>query len=281
MTKFPAEEPPNPVRPTSRTSGEMSTRSTTPRPMSPDPLPQQPRASSHNPSERRPIGPRIPSPLPPQSPEPYPSHHMLPSKYDDFELESNPPPSSSSTPISNIPRSKRQPFFPAGNTETPKVGTSNSSISAPTPIEPLSIKKKTSVKTSAILPGSPTPARRLHVRNSPLNRNFQRIVSPRRVSPQIRRSKPVPNSYKTEDFEHIQHLAVSTKEDVSKSCNAFIEFSKSLLSRSNQPGVRLNASNWKSTQLYQHHLKVQVKILILDLLHQRRDYEHCNLLPPW
>jgi hypothetical protein len=99
--------------------------------------------------------------------------------------------------------------------------------SAPTPIEPLSIKKKASVRSPAILPGSPTPARRSHARNSPLNRNFQRIVSPRRVSPQIRKSKPMPSSYKTEDFERMQHLAVSTKQDVSKSCSPFIELSKS------------------------------------------------------
>jgi hypothetical protein len=141
---------------------------------------------------------------------------------DDFELESNrhlPPLSSSahhSKPVSNIPRSKRQPFYPTGNTDTPKPSTSNGLTPAPTPIEPLSIKKKGSIRPSAILPGSPTPARRPHVRNSPLSRNFQRLGSPRRVSPQIRKPKPVPSSYKTEDFEHMQHLAVSTKQDVSQ-----------------------------------------------------------------
>ncbi|KAF8812237.1 hypothetical protein BYT27DRAFT_7182669 [Phlegmacium glaucopus] len=222
------EELPNFMRPTSRTSGEMSTRSTTPRPTSPTALldspPPQSRALSRDLSERHPIGPRSPSPLPPKkSPELHPSHHVLPSLDDDFELEINhhpPPPSSSahhSNPVSNIPRSKRQPFFPTGNTDTPKPSISNSLISAPTPIEPLSIKKKASVRTSAILPGSPTPARRSHVRNSPLSRNFQRIVSPRRVSPQIRKPKPVSSSYKTEDFEQIQHLAVSTKEDIETS----------------------------------------------------------------
>lgn len=232
MTIFPAEEPPNPVRPASRISGEMVTRSTTPRPISPTALvdspPRQSRPLSHNPSERRLIGPRSPSPLPPQNPE----SHVLPSMDDDFELESNrqPPPSSvsarHSNPVSNIPRSKRQPFFPTANTDTPKPSTSNSLISNPTPIEPLSIKKKGSVRASAISPGSPTPGKRFNVRNSPLNRNFQRIVSPRRVSPQIRRPKSVSCSYKTEDLEHIQHLMVSTKEDVSKSCSAFIKFSK-------------------------------------------------------
>jgi len=226
MTNFPEEEPPNSVHPTSQISGELSTRYTTPRPTSPTALvdspPRQSRALSRDPSERHPIGPRSPSPLPPpKSSEPHPSHHVLPSMDDDFESEFNhhpPPPSSSahhSNPVSNIPRSKRQPFFPTGNTGTPKPSASNL-ISAPTPIEPLSIKKKVSVKTSAILPGSPTPVRRSHVRNSPLSRNFQRIVSPRRVSPQIRKPKSVPSSYKPEDFEHIQHLAVSTKEDVSK-----------------------------------------------------------------
>lgn len=224
------------MRPASQTSGEISIRSTTPRPTSPvaleDSPPRQSRALSHNPSERRPIGPRCPSPLPPQSSESHPPHRVLPSMDDDFELESDrhlPPLSSSadhSKPVSNIPRSKRQPFFPTGNTDTPKPSTSNGLTSAPTPIEPLSIKKKGSITPSAILTGSPTPARRPHARNSPLNRNFQRLVSPRRVSPQIRKSKPVPSSYKIEDFERMQHLAVSTKQDVSKSCCTFIEFSK-------------------------------------------------------
>ena len=219
------------MRPASRISGEISIRSTTPRPTSPaaleDSPPRQSRALSENPSERRPIGPRSPSPLPPQNSESHLPYRVLPSMDDNFESESNPHlPSLSSSdhhskPVSNIPRSKRQPFFPTGNTDTPKPSASQCLTSAPTPIEPLSIKKKGSIRPSAILPGSPTPARRS--RNSPLNRNFQRLVSPRRVSPQIRKSKPVPSSYKTEDFERVQHLSVSTKQDVSKSCCAFIE----------------------------------------------------------
>ena len=232
-----AKEPPNPVRPVSRTSGEISVRSTTPRPTSPaaleDSPPRQSTALLPNPFERRPTGPRSPSPLPPpESSESHPPHRVLPSTDDDFELESNrhPPPLSSSDhhskPVSNIPRSKRQPFFPTGNTDTPKPSTSNGLTPAPTLIEPLSIKKKGSIRPSAISTGSPTPARRPHARNSPLNRNFQRLVSPRRVSPQIRKSKPVPSSYKTEDFERMQHLAVSTKQDVRKLCCAIIELSK-------------------------------------------------------
>ena len=231
-----AEEPPNPVRPVSRTSGEISVRSTTPRPTSPrgleDSPPRQSRALP-NPFERRPTGPRSPSPLPPsQSSEFHLPHRVLPSTDDDFESEFNrhlSPLSRSdleSKPVSNIPRSKRQPFFPTGNTDTPKPSISNGLTPAPTPIEPLSIKKKGSIRPSAISTGSPTPARRPHARNSPLNRSFQRLVSPRRVSPQIRKSKPVPSSYKTEDFERMQHLVVSTKQDVSNSYCAFIEFSK-------------------------------------------------------
>ena len=231
-----AEEPPNPVRPVSRTSGEISVRSTTPRPTSPATLADSPPRQSRalpNPFERHPIGPRSPSPLPPsQSFETHLPHLVLPSMDDDFELEVNrhfPPLSSSdhhSKPVSNIPRSKRQPFFPTGNTDTPKPSTSNGLTPAPTPIEPLSIKKKGSIRPSKISTGSPTPARRPHARNSPLNRNFQRLVSPRRVSPQIRKSKPVPSSFKTEDFERMQHLSVSTKQDVSKSYCAFIELPK-------------------------------------------------------
>ena len=203
------------MRPVSRTSGEISVRSTTPRPTSPaaleDSPPRRSRALPPNPSERRPTGPRSPSPLPPpQSSDSHLPHRIPFSTDDEFESEVNRhlPPLSSldhhSKPVSNIPRSKRQPFFPTGNTDTPKPSTSNGLTPAPTPIEPLSIKKKGSVRASAILTGSPTPARRPHARNSPLNRNFQRLVSPRRVSPQIRKSKPVSSSYKTEDFERMQ-----------------------------------------------------------------------------
>ncbi|KAF8165546.1 hypothetical protein B0H34DRAFT_689520 [Crassisporium funariophilum] len=220
------EDPPVPMRPRSKSSADVIYRSTTPRPGSPmrltDSPPQLSRPLSRNDSERRPFGPRSPSPLPPNCPRPQSMHTEL-LLDDDMELDSEHhphTPMASSLPNhvgSHFPRSQRQPFYPTGNTETPKASTSQSSVSMATPIEPLSIKKKTSVRTSAIPPGSPTPARKSHVRNSPFNRNLQRVVSPRRVSPQVRKPKPtssVSASNKSEGFEHIQKLAVSTKEDI-------------------------------------------------------------------
>jgi hypothetical protein len=178
-------------------------------------------------SERRPFGPRSLSPLPPKSPQLQHSHLELPSVEEDLASETSTnhqrhAPASSfphADHLSGIKRSNRQPLFPTGNMEsTPKPNNHNHNASVPvtTPIEPLSIKKKTSLRTSAIPVTSPTPVKRIHSRNSPLSRTLQRVVSPRRVSPQIRKAKATSSgSFRSEDFEYMQHLAVSTKEDVS------------------------------------------------------------------
>ncbi|KAJ3506741.1 hypothetical protein NLJ89_g6700 [Agrocybe chaxingu] len=195
------------------------------------PLASPPRASSslEQPSwDRRPTGPRSPSPLPPKSPRSRRSDADLPSMDDDLAMESRPdqplssslPPTSHVIPASAIPRSMRQPFFPTGNPDsTPKPSTMNSSLSSVTPVEPLSIKKKTSVRSSGLPPGSPTPARRSHMKNSSLSRSLNRVVSPRKVSPQMKKHKTTPSSgaFGTEIFEEVQHLCVSTKEDIESS----------------------------------------------------------------
>lgn len=127
-----------------------------------------------------------------------------------------------------IPRSKRQLFHPTGNTEaTPKASNSVSATvlvaSANLPggssgqVEPLSIKKKNSVRSSTV--NSSPLARKINPRSSPLNRPASnRIVSPRRISPQIKKTKPTLQSstlsVKTETLEHLSQLAVSTREDV-------------------------------------------------------------------
>ena len=210
------EEPPYPVRPTSRLSARERTTSL---PESPTKYLQSPQDSSgpyspHS-AERRPIGPRSPSPML-KSPQVQASQHDLPSMDEELALEasssrghSRPPSSSGHDPAETpgIKRSKRQPFFPTGNTESTPKATTSSSIPVATPIEPLSIKKKASVRTS--IPSS-VPVRKAQTRSSPLSRSMQR-----RVSPQVRKQKPGPStSYKSEDFEQLQSLAVSTKEDV-------------------------------------------------------------------
>lgn len=165
-------------------------------------------------TDRRPFGPRSPSPLPPKSPR---LHHSqdLPSMDDDDDMD---PSSSSSQPFPqtpNIKRSHRQPLFPSSNTESTPKSQLPSGIPIATPIEPLSIKKKTSLRNSVVATNSPTPVKKLYTRNSPLSKTLHRVVSPRRVSPSIRKSKPAPSSSaRSDEIEHMHNLAVSTKEDV-------------------------------------------------------------------
>ena len=182
-------------------------------------------------SDRLPIGPRSPSPLSSKNPDLQHSHFELPSMDEDLALETSNNhhhhTRASSLPqadhLSGVKRSNRQPLFPTGNMESTPKANNNASISVATPIEPLSIKKKTSLRTSAIPVTSPTPVKKIHARNSPLNRTLHRVISPRRVSPQVRKAKAsASGSIRSEDFEHMQHLAVSTKEDVSPtSANSF------------------------------------------------------------
>ncbi|KAG6911239.1 hypothetical protein DXG01_003106 [Tephrocybe rancida] len=205
------EDPPQPIRPLSRASRDSSSqRTTTPRPESTTPtkaLLESPTRPSRSPSlqstERRPLGPRSPSPLPPLRTPTAQPHLCLPSMDDDAVVdETHPEPSTSSNlprpsvtlsrqaGSTNIPRSKRQPFYPTENTDTtPKAGASVAPSPAPT-IEPLSIKKKTSVRSNGSVIASPTPVRRTFTRNSPLARSPSRVISPpRRGSPQVGKRK--------------------------------------------------------------------------------------------
>ncbi|KAG6833910.1 hypothetical protein H0H87_007921 [Tephrocybe sp. NHM501043] len=197
------EEPPQPIRPLSRASRDSSShRTSTPRPESTTPTkalesPVRPsRSPSLYSSERRPLGPRSPSPLPPAR-TPNQPLLSLPAT-DDHALEDNDPQPSTGSNLprpsaglsrhqpatTSIPRSKRQPFYSTENTNsTPKTAPVAPSP-APT-IEPLSIKKKTSVRSNGSVIASPTPVRRTFTRNSPLNR----AVSPRRISPQVGKRK--------------------------------------------------------------------------------------------
>lgn len=125
---------------------------------------------------------------------------------------------SSSRPT-GIPRSKRQPFYPTGNTEPISKPVANGTATPRT--EPLSIKKKTSVRAEpqAMAEGSPTPARKPRARTSPMSRTVGKVASSRRFSPsQVRNSKTAAssthNASYSEDLEHVVHLSKTTKEDV-------------------------------------------------------------------
>ncbi|KAJ7368468.1 hypothetical protein DFH08DRAFT_26721 [Mycena albidolilacea] len=221
------DEPPR--RPLSRASRDTNSRSSQPDSNSDAPIaspPRQIRSLSRNSSERRPLGPRSPSPLPPTPllPQKSGSQHLdastteLPSMDDDLALE-NAAKLQRSGPVrpTGIPRSKRQPFFPAGNIDaTPKAPITT----APTPtgVEPLSIKKKTSVRAEASTTES---SRKPPSRSSPLSR-ARTVGSPRRVSPQVRstRTSSMRSPSKNEPPQRLVQLSKITKEDVESSHRA-------------------------------------------------------------
>ncbi|KAJ7068443.1 RhoGEF domain-containing protein [Mycena amicta] len=190
-----------------------SSRATTPRPDSNSvgSPPRQSRSMSQHSSERRPLGPRSPSPLPPANP---PASTELRSMDEDLALE-NAPKLQRAAPVrtTGIPRSKRQPLFPAGNIDaTPKPASSA--------IEPLSIKKKTSVHNSE--PTIATDRKQQLPRSSPLSR-AKTVDSPRRVSPQVRATRAISmrsSPTKNEPPHRLVQLSQMTKEDVDSSHRA-------------------------------------------------------------
>ncbi|KAH7931234.1 hypothetical protein BV22DRAFT_1115616 [Leucogyrophana mollusca] len=224
------EEPPQPLRPTSRAStvrDAASQRSTTPRPSSTSPPRRSP---SQHPSDHRRFGPRAPSPLPPKSPIATASRRDLPSMDDDLALEATQmhthhtlEPSILTDSLDNtpspLPRSKRQPFVSTGNTESTPKPSVQGAPSASSTVEPLSIKKKSSTRSGH---STYTPTRKGYTRASPLSRTTARIVSPRRVSPQFipTRTHHLPHNFTSEQADQVLQLALSTKEDVESSHRA-------------------------------------------------------------
>lgn len=218
-----------------------SFRSTTPTPRSTTPSRDRDRDSQHrsrsnsqHSSERRPFGPRAPSPMPPKSPLLLPSEMKNVDADADVMLEQTQtqipsvnvtPQPRPSTPklesvLSPFRRSNHQPTMPMPMGIIDSIPKPSTSGAAQQPsIEPLSIKKKTSVR-SAGAHGSPIPARKM-TRNSPLTRSSAKIgLSPRRVSPQVRHVRTAGTTAhhhhfgKTIDVDRIVHLAQTTKEDV-------------------------------------------------------------------
>ncbi|KAJ3989615.1 hypothetical protein F5890DRAFT_1400587 [Lentinula detonsa] len=214
------EEFSNPTRPASRASTARD--STSQFTITDDP--RSPRSLSRHSSDRRPMGPRSPSPLPPpKSPRPRsPPLPEPPLMNDELTAEISdivqPTPSKS-----GIPRSKRQIFQPINTESTPKPHT-NGMPRASSSVEPLSIKKKTSVRSAIDSTDTPVASRKSG-RNS-LSRTPARTVtaSPRRVSPQIRLGKvagpSVSSPHIVNDLDKIVSLARTTKEDVESSHRA-------------------------------------------------------------
>jgi len=249
---FGPEEPPASLRCSSRASSgrtysqrsntsRTTSSSHTQRPPSPPSRPhsratsvtsdgRHSRSTSVHSSDRRPLGPRSPSPLPPRPPSIV--HDLaLPSVDLELALDSAitdltniPVTPTRKSSASSIPRSKRQPFEPTGNTDaTPKAVPLASGI--PRPVEPLAIKKKTSVRSS------PGQGRKPSVRNSPLSKPVGKGMSPKRASPRVSkiaqpvRPNPVPatplpavveQAFKNDDLDKLIKLAESTKLDVSR-----------------------------------------------------------------
>ncbi|TFY63590.1 hypothetical protein EVJ58_g3151 [Rhodofomes roseus] len=206
------------------------------------------RSLSRHSSDRRPLGPRSPSPLPPRTPSPMPARalspilaavdahaYMLdtaPSVDADLAHETTLVNSSQSpgaspggplvTPVKpRIPRSKRQPFEPTQNLETtPKAERHALSQTTVTPIEPLSIKKKSSVASSTrSSPSRSRPTSSQTVRGSPRGkRNGGFKSSPGSPGPVMPPSIALPVS--SEESARLMRLVETTKEDLESSRRA-------------------------------------------------------------
>jgi hypothetical protein len=142
-------------------------------------------------------------PLP--SPHPLPQSLLPQSVVPPLPLPVTPPKS-----VSPLPRSRRQPFEPTGNTEAALGINSHSVQKTPGAIEPLSIKKKISLRNSA----GESPSRKAHLRTPPSIRG--RVVSPRRVSPIVRQKKTTASSGSHEDVDlpKLVRLVESLKDEV-------------------------------------------------------------------
>jgi protein ECT2 len=222
LTLF-TDNPPEPIRPSSRASGSgLSQRSTTPTnrffPVSlPEINERTARSTSRDASGNRPRGPRSPSPLPPSTRvSPEPDFETINSALETTLLDLNSAPATPPKSVSPLPRSRRQPFEPMGNTETvPKLIFHGTTHKIPSAIEPLSIKKKNSIRHSA----GESPSRKTQLRTPPNIRG--RIVSPRRVSPIVRQKKAAasPSSpHRDTDLPKLVKLVESIKEEVMPPC---------------------------------------------------------------
>ena len=172
------------------------------------------RVTSRIASGSRPRGPRSPSPLPSGSRvSPEPDYETLDSALETTLLNLNRPPVTPPKSVSPLPRSRRQPFEPTGNTETASKSIPHGVQKTPSIVEPLVIKKKDSLRTST---GESPSSHKTYPRTPPNIRG--RIVSPRRISPMVRQRKTVSSSrspQKDIDLPRLLRLVESIKDEVS------------------------------------------------------------------
>jgi protein ECT2 len=177
---------------------------------------------SVTPTERRPMGPRAPSPLPPRSPE-YAPDSLDRALENTLDHLSHAPPvtpvrqTSKASTSPSLSRSRRLPLEPKANEATPRGNIE--SVPSTNSVEPLSIKKKVSVRSSA---GVSPPSRSRY-------QTPARTVSARRTSPQIRgsikRAKSLNQHGKPDLPDRLLVTAQSTREDVGISSAASSVFS--------------------------------------------------------
>jgi hypothetical protein len=225
ILNMPIDNIPESLRPSSRASGSvLSPRSTTPinmfLPTALTEVNEHPEsAPPREVSGSRPRGPRSPSPLPP-SPRasPGPDFETLDSALETTLHNLNCPPVTPPKSVSPLPRSRRQPFEPTGNTEAAPRINPHSVQKTPGAIEPLSIKKKNSLRNSA----GESPSRKAHLRTPPSIRG--RVVSPRRVSPIVRQKKTAASSGSHEDVDlpKLVRLVESIKDEVGSPSESFL-----------------------------------------------------------
>ncbi|KAF8524603.1 hypothetical protein BU17DRAFT_84640 [Hysterangium stoloniferum] len=215
----------------SRPTTPVPPRSTTPR-MDPAELPHVSRSrptSAHG--DRRPVGPRAPSPLPPRSPD-YGSESLeraLESTLDQFNQ--GPPstpvrtPSKASSSLTYT-QPRRLPLEPKANDAAPR-GTTD--LAQAGSVEPLTIKKKVSLRSN---PGKGS---------SPISRHRSTQIPTRttstRTSPQVRgvkRTMSLNDHNKPDLSDRLLITAQSTREDV--------DSVRRVVKR-----IKLEVNTWKST----------------------------------
>ncbi|RDX53766.1 hypothetical protein OH76DRAFT_1342147 [Lentinus brumalis] len=276
------DEPPAPIRPLSRMSnlsralpelpdpddyesyGSTSTRSDTPTirakspPLSPESHERPLSRNSSDMSDRRPMGPRSPSPLPPASPNHAAS--QLPTLDTELEmtLVNAPSPSTPARPIHQtyrktpIPRSKRQPFEPTtvlSTDTTPRASSESAdSVRPPSIIEPLSIKKRSSVRTNSSIPqlsggfGSPGPGPLIR-RPSTIGKSAFAGVT-RRVSGQ-RTTKPLKVDEDV-DVDELMRSAEATRADIESAHRVVRKIRLETQKATTSSPVRAAVANWET-----------------------------------
>lgn len=185
-------------------------------------------------SERRPMGPRSPSPLPIQNPE------LLEKDVENTlsQMAQGDPStparkSSKASSMSTVQQSRRPPLEARVNEATPR-GVAEPAYLVTNAVEPLFIKKKASLRSNDSPP---------HKRHSQIP---TRAVSTRRTSPQahtVKRTLSLQESSNPDTSDQILTIARTTREDV---CRIFLLWEFTNINRSNRLDVQSSGLNLMS-----------------------------------